>query len=123
MNPTLPGLLAGLKSAVTAPIQPASPSSQEAASMKIDPSKASVPAPGSAGGAVRPADAAAAASDARGGAPVLSSRNEAGGGAPFDSTRVADLRRAVEDGRYQPSSQRIADALIGLESALGSRLR
>lgn len=123
MNPTLSGLLAGLKSPAVTPIQPANPPSQEAASMKIDPSKANAAAPGSAGGAVRPADAAAAPSDARGDSPVLTSRSEAGGGAPFDGTRVADLRRAVEDGRYQPNSQRIADALIGLESALGSRLR
>lgn len=122
MNPTLSGLLAGLKSPAVAPIQPANPSSQEAASMKIDPSKANAAVRGSAGGNVRPADAAAAPTDARGDAPVLTARSEAGGAAPFDSARVADLRRAVEDGRYQPDSQRIADALVGLEAALGSRL-
>lgn len=121
MNPTLSGLLTGLKSHAVAPIQPANPSSQEAASMKIDPSKVNAAVRGSAGGVVRPADAAASPSDARGDTPVLTARSDAGGAAPFDSARVAELRRAVEDGRYQPDSQRIADALVGLETALGSR--
>lgn len=121
MNPTLPGLLAGLKSSAQGPIQPVNPSSQEAASMKIDPTKAGAVTRGSAGGPVRPTDPAAAASDARGDTPVLQSRSEAGSSAPFDNARVADLKRAVEEGRYQPEGGRIADALLGLEAAFSRR--
>lgn len=121
MNPlTIGNLVASLKSASSVPITPANPSSQDAAAMKIDPARTAGAARGVAsGGEVRRPESAGAPADPPADSPVLRSRADAGGPQPFDSARVATLREAVAEGRYQPDGGAIADALIALESDLG----
>jgi negative regulator of flagellin synthesis FlgM len=57
---------------------------------------------------VRPVASDTAGTDA----PALSLTTTAGASAPVDADRVAEIRRAIEDGRYPVLPTRIADAMI-----------
>jgi len=116
MNPINPGN-GFLKLSGQGSINPASPSTNESAAMKIDSSTAAAATrAAAAGGEVRKADAAAAPNDAKGDSAVLASRAQTDAPPPFDNQRVAELRAQVAEGRYQPSGERIADAMLALES-------
>lgn len=123
MNPIVPGH-AWLKFSGQASITPASSSNNESAAMKIESSNAlAATRAAAAGGEVRKADATAAPNDAKGDSAVLASRAQTNAPPPFDSQRVAELRAQVAEGRYQPSGERIADAMIALEADLVGRSR
>lgn len=120
MNPISPGN-GLLKLFGQGSINTASPSTNESAAMKIDSSTAiSATKAAAAGGEVRKADAAAAPTDTKGDSAVLASRAQTDAPQPFDSQRVAELRAQVAEGRYQPSGEKIADAMLALEADMQS---
>lgn len=116
MNPISAAYSGVFKSSANAPITGQPPKTPDAA-MKIAPTSTEAPTRTAAGGAVRSADPVNATADARADSTVLHARPDHGSGVPFDSTRVAELRTAVSEGRYQPSAANIADALIGMDRA------
>lgn len=108
----------GLKSPAARPISGATPVRPEQTDMKIDPARPGAAARTSAGGEVRPPEAARGPGQAAPDAAIIRSRPSTESAQPFDRTRVEALRSAVADGSYQPNAERIADALLGIEVAM-----
>lgn len=49
---------------------------------------------------------------------VMSAAQEGSQTAPFDSQRVAEIRQALDEGRYQIDNRQLADRMISFESQL-----
>jgi len=83
--------------------------------VKID-SNFKTPASGAVGGSRPKADAGAARSGTSAAEVNISSASAqlagAGSGAPVDSARIAEIKQAIAEGRFQINADAIADGLI-----------